>query len=105
VKRTSFMKATIIIITREQRKVRANGTMNKSRHLISLLTIMLQGIIDGCLPQMEEIMTLNSFLNTPPTVHGTSAVSISQLTDWIARMCFGIQGKSSDFSDTEDEAV
>jgi hypothetical protein len=70
-----------------------NGTINQSRHLLSLLTI-LQGIIDGCLPEIEEIRRLSYFLNAPSMVHGTSALSTSQLTDWIARMCLRIEGKS-----------
>jgi hypothetical protein len=82
-------------ITRVQRKVYASDTKNQTRHLLALLTMMLQGIIDGCLPELEEIRKLNAFLTSSHLIHGSSSLSTSQLTDWIARMCLGMQGKST----------
>jgi hypothetical protein len=78
-----------------QRKGYAKGIMNQIQHLLALLTMMLQGIIDGCLPEMSEIMKFNAFLTSSHYVHGSSSLSTSQLTDWIARIRLGIQGKST----------
>jgi hypothetical protein len=76
-----------------QCKVDANDTMNQTRHLLSLLTMMLQGITNGCLPELEVIRKLNAFLSSSHSVHGRTSLSKNQLTDWIARMCLGMQGK------------
>jgi hypothetical protein len=75
-----------------QCKVDANDTMNQTWNLLSLLTMMLQGIIDGCLPELEEIRKLNAFLALSHSVHGRSSLSANQLIDWIARICLGMQG-------------
>jgi hypothetical protein len=50
-------------ITMVQRKVDANDIMNQTRHLLSLLNMIMQCIIDGCLPELEEIRKLNAFLS------------------------------------------
>jgi hypothetical protein len=67
--------------------------MKQTRHLLALLTMMLQGIIYGCLPELEDISKFNAFLTSSHSVHGSSSLSTSYLTDWIARICLGIQGK------------
>jgi hypothetical protein len=74
-----------------QHKVDANDTMNQTRHLLSLLTLVLQSIIDGCIPEQDEIRKLNAFLSSSHSVHGRTSLSTNQLTDWIARMCLGMQ--------------
>jgi hypothetical protein len=75
------------------RKVDANNTMNQTRHLLSLLTMVLQSIIDGCIPELEEIRKLNAFLSSSHYVHGRTSLLTNQLTGWIACMCLGMQGK------------
>jgi hypothetical protein len=57
--------------------------------------MMLQGIKDGCLPELEEVRKLNAFLTSSHSVHGNSTLSPSQLTHWIARICLGIQEKAT----------
>jgi hypothetical protein len=79
-------------ITMVQRKVDANDTMNQTRHLLSLLTMVLQSIIDGCIPELQEIRKLNAFLSSSHYVHGRTSLSTNRLTYWIAHMCLGMQG-------------
>jgi hypothetical protein len=35
--------------------------MNQEQHLLALLTMMLQSILDGCLPELEEVQKLNTY--------------------------------------------
>jgi hypothetical protein len=76
-----------------QRKVDANDIMNLTRHLLSLLTMVLGSIIDGCIPKLGEIRKLNAFLSASHSIHGNTSLSTDQLTDWIVRLCLGKQSK------------
>jgi hypothetical protein len=67
--------------------------MNQTRHLLSLLTLVLCSIIDGCIPELGEIRRLNAFLSSSHTSRGNTSLSTNQLTDWIARLCEGMRGK------------
>jgi hypothetical protein len=80
-------------ITMVQRNVKSNDSMNQTRHLLSLLTMVLQSIIDGCKPDLGEIRRLNAFLSSSHSVRGNTSLSTNQLTDWIARLCEGMRGK------------
>jgi hypothetical protein len=69
-----------------------NSIMNQERHLLALLTMMLQAILDGCLPVEDQIRRPNTFVTTHHSVHGAQAsLSTSHLTDWVFRICLGIQ--------------
>jgi hypothetical protein len=76
-----------------QRKVEANDSMNQTCHLLSLLTMVLQSIIDGCTPELGEIRRLNALLPSSHSAHGNTSLSTNQLTDWIARLFEGMRGK------------
>jgi hypothetical protein len=80
-------------ITMVKRTVESNDTMNQTRHLLSLLTLVLCSIIDGCIPELGETRRLNAFLSSSHSARGNASLSTNCLTDWIARLCEGMRGK------------
>jgi hypothetical protein len=67
--------------------------MNQTRHLLSVLSLILRSIIYGCIPELGEIRRLNAFRSSSHSTRGNASLSTNRLTDWIVRLCEGMRGK------------
>jgi hypothetical protein len=52
--------------------------------------MVLQSIIDGCIPELGESRGLDAFLSSSHSAHINTSLSTNQLTGWIARLCLGM---------------
>jgi hypothetical protein len=82
-----------MIFTSVQCSVAINDIMNQSRHLLSLLSLIIRSIIDGCIPELGELQRLHTFLEASHSARGNVSLSTNRLADWIANLCDSMKGK------------